>query len=358
MKISLFLVCISFLQFAALAQKKEPKIVIVTLDGFRWKELYRGADSSLLYNREYNPSKDSLARRKQYWAKTQNERREKLMPFFWQVIARRGQVYGNRDAGSLMNVKNRYWISYPGYNEMFTGYPDTIVNSNDFGYNPNVTVQEWANKQPGFKGKVATFASWFTFERIMNRQRCGFPVNAGFTTPEGKLNNNQRLLNEEQFLLPRMYAPSERYDGLTYLFAREYMKQRHPRILQLSFIETDASAHHGLYDAYLDAANHIDNMLKGLWETIQADPYYKDQTTLYVAVDHGRGDGVKWKNHSRSILGADQIWFAVMGPQTKTTDTRGQYYQNQHAQTIAKLLGLKFVSPHIIGEPLKLVTNK
>lgn len=358
MKKLIFAAVLSLSAFTVSSQVKQPKIVIVTLDGYRWKELFRGADSSLLFNHEYNPSKDSLARRQKYWAATPQERRARLMPFMWNTISKQGQVYGNRDEGSLVNVKNPYWISYPGYNEMFSGYPDPKIKSNDLKPNPNVTVQEWINKQPGFQGKVATFASWLTFEGIMNKQRCGFPVNAGFTTPAGRLNSNQQLLSELQQLVPRMYAPSERYDGMTYMQAREYMKLNHPRLLQISFIETDAAAHHGLYDAYLDAANHIDQMLKDLWGTIQSDPYYKDQTTLYVAVDHGRGDGDKWKNHSHSIPGADQIWFAVMGPQTKPMATKGQYYQFQHAKTIAKLLGLDFTSTHPIGDVLTSVMNK
>jgi len=355
-KISI-VICLLLLVFTTSAQK-QPKVVIVTLDGFRWKEVFHGADSALFFNKVFNPSKDSLERRKKYWAGTAAERREKLMPFFWNTISKNGQVYGNRDEGSYVNVKNKYWVSYPGYNEMFSGYPDDIINSNDFGPNPNVTVQEWVNRQPGFENKVATFASWAFFDKIMNKQRCGFPVNAGFTALTGKLNSQQQLLNEQQFLISRLYAPTERNDVITYMMAREYMKQEHPRLLQISFIETDALGHRGLYDSYLDAANHIDSMLKSLWEAIQADPYYKDQTTLYIAVDHGRGDGDQWKNHSASIKNSDQIWFAVMGPNIKPLNTSGQYYQNQHAKTIAALLGLDFKSPHLIGEPLVKVLNK
>jgi hypothetical protein len=345
----------------AFSQAKQPKIIIVTFDGLRWKDMFRGADSALLLDHQYNPSKDSLQRRAKYGGKTPQERRANLMPFMWNTVANHGQLYGNRDQGSYVNVKNTFRISYPGYNEMFSGYPDSLVRSNDNKPNPNVTVQEFVNKQPGFQNKVATFASWFTFNGIMNKERCGFPVNAGFTKLDGKLTPAQSILNEEQFWITRPYAPSERPDAVTYLMAREYLKQNHPRLLQISFIETDASAHRGYYDAYLDAMHNGDAMLANLWETIQADPFYKDQTTLYIAVDHGRGDMDKWKNHGSSIVNADQIWFAVMGPQTKPSNgspMKGQFFQYQHAKTIAALLGLNFTSPHPIGEVLNTVVGK
>ena len=56
--------------------------------------------------------------------------RKKLLPFFWNVIQQKGQLYGNRLYGNKVNVSNSYKFSYPGYNEIFTGYPDLYVNSN------------------------------------------------------------------------------------------------------------------------------------------------------------------------------------------------------------------------------------
>ena len=51
------------------------------------------------------------------------------MPFLWTTVAGQGQIYGNRLYQNKMNVANMYKISYPGYNEMLTGYPDPIFHS-------------------------------------------------------------------------------------------------------------------------------------------------------------------------------------------------------------------------------------
>jgi hypothetical protein len=344
---------------ALFAQKQRTsKLIIVTFDGYRWKDLFRGADSAYLFGKQFN-SQDSAGRIRKFWAKDMNKRREKLMPFFWNTIAKNGQVYGNRDLGNNVNVKNRYWFSYPGYNEMFTGYPDTLVNSNNYPANPNPNVLEFINRQPGYQKQVAAFTSWNAFNRILNKERCGFTVNAGYADLKGDdLTETQKTLNEQQHFLPKIFGGAERPDATTYFMAKEYLKKNHPKVLQLSFIDTDAFGHQGKYDYYLDAAHYNDAMIADLWKHIQSDPFYKDQTTLFVAVDHGRGDAETWRNHSAAVPHSDEIWFAVMGPDTAPMGEQkgpGQLYQYQYAKTFAAFLGFDFTSEHPIGPVVKTV---
>ena len=101
--------------------RKTKNIVFISIDGYRWEEIFRGADSSLLRIKKFN-QQDSASVANKYWAATQDERRKKLMPFFWSVIAKEGQLYGNRDLGNNVNVKNRFWFSYPGRSETICGY--------------------------------------------------------------------------------------------------------------------------------------------------------------------------------------------------------------------------------------------
>lgn len=341
------------------------KLIIITFDGYRWKDQFRGADSIMLFPGGIR-AKDSLLRIKNFWEKNIAKRREKAMPFFWKTIATKGQVYGNRDLGSLVNVKNRYWFSYPGYNEIFTGYPDTSINTNDYPPNPHVTVQEFINNHPAYKGSVAAFASWSAFDRILNEKRSGIPVNAGYEELiNKKITEGQRMLNKTQFLLPKVFGTTERADAITYFLAKEYMMQNHPKVLQISFIETDAWGHRNNYYHYLESAQHNDAMLEDLWKYIQSDPFYKDQTTLFIATDHGRGDNSikeseNWTHHNSKVPEADQVWFAVMGPYTKALGEmkNGQVYQYQFAKTMAALLGIVFISPNPVGEVIEAVISR
>lgn len=339
-------------------QRLTKNVIVVTFDGFRWHELFAGADSSNLFGKKFT-KQDSGWRVRKYWAKDTLERRKKLMPFFWNTIAKKGQVYGNRTYDNFVNVTNRYWFSYPGYNEIFTGYADTLVNSNSHPPNHNVNVLEFLHKMPEYKGKVATYTSWDAFPKILNAERSGFPINSGYANVKAdSLSDVQQTLNNLQHWLAKDYGGGQRHDGITYSFAKEHIRLHHPRVLQLSFIETDALAHDGRYDFYLDAANYCDAMIGDLWNYLQSDPFYKDQTTLIITEDHGRGYGDNWQHHYHTVPFSNEIFFAVMGPDTKPLGEikePGQLYQNQFAQTIAAFLGVKFNNGHPTGEPVKQV---
>ncbi len=340
-----------------LAQPKTQNVIVVTLDGFRWQEVFRGIDSTLTETKEFNGNTKALYNH--FGATTPTNRRERLLPFLWKTVGTKGQIWGNRALGNFVNVANPYWFSYPGYNEIFTGYPDTAVNSNDKKLNVNENVLAFLNKQKGFEGKVAAFTSWDVFPFIFNEPQSKFVVNSGFENVEGNISGAQRTLNELQhFQTP--FLGDVRLDYSTYQMAKEYMRQNKPKVLYIGLDETDDLAHEGHYDLYAHAAHKIDTMLADLWQYVQTTPQYKDKTTLLITCDHGRGNDGKggWRDHGTKTKDSDQIWFAVMGPDTRAKGEMsevGQWYQKQFAATIAQFLGFRFTSNHAIGEPIKTV---
>ncbi len=352
-----FLICLVCI-VSIHAQRKTENIIIVTLDGMRWQEVFGGADEVLVNDSIFNHDREGI--KKKFWAATATERRQKLFPFFWTTIATQGQLYGNRAFNNKLDNANPYWFSYPGYNEIFTGYPDTAINSNDKIYNPNENVLEYINKQKGYTGKIAAFTTWDVFPFILNSKRNGLYVNAdvdtlNFSVPELK------LINDIQFLTPRPIGV--RPDVLTYFAGREYLKAYKPKLLYIAFDETDDFAHGGLYDQYLGSAHAEDAMIGDLWKTIQSIPQYKDKTTLIITCDHGRGDKIKanWKHHGSKIEDAHELWLAVIGPDTSPSGeikTPGQLYQKQIAATIAQLLGLSFTANHPVADPITTIYKK
>jgi len=358
MKLSLF-ACLLLLMMDVSGQSHKTKnVIFISMDGYRWMELFRGADSALLFGKRYN-SQDSVWRVQKYWSPDVARRREKLMPFVWNHIARKGQLYGNRDLGNLVNVRNKYWFSYPGRSETFCGYYDSLVNSNDYPDNPNENVLEFINRQQGYKGKVVTFASWDAVARIINRDRNGMLVNIyGEDILGARLTPFEKEANAFQRFMPEVFGQGERIDGLTYLLTKAYMMASHPRVVYIDYGDTDDFAHEGKYDFYLDAANKIDKMTADLWNYLQSDPFYRDQTTILLCPDHGRGVEGKWTSHGSSVPHANETYLMVMGPDTPGTgeiSTTGQIYQDQFAQTIARLLGFHFTANHPVGEPVEQV---
>lgn len=327
------------------AQQKTENVFLITLDGFRWQELYTGADADLVRNKEYVENTEELSNL--FWKETAIERREVLMPFFWNVIAKEGQLLGNRDLGSKANVTNKMRFSYPGYNEILTGKSDDErIKSNDKILNPNETILEYVNKQKGFEGRVAAFGSWDVFPYIINEERSGVPVNAGFEKSNDEpLTEREEFLNKLQNEIPSPWG-SVRLDAFTHHYAMEYVKKHQPRLVYIAYGETDDFAHDGEYDHYLKSARQTDRFISEIWGYIQSTPAYKDKTTLIITTDHGRGTEYEgaWKDHWTEVVNSDQIWMAVIGPDTpaKGELKSGQYYQNQVAATVMELLGLHY----------------
>ena len=334
--------------------------IIITTDGFRWQEVFNGMDSSIASSPKFN-QKDSLGIFKKYWAQSARERRKKLMPFVWSTIAGNGQIYGNRPLGVKVNNANPYWFSYPGYSEIFCGNVDTAINSNAYRPNPNTTLLEFLNKQGRLKGKVAAFCAWDAFDRIFNEARAGFPVVCGNDKCGG--NNpdaEQRLINE---MKQSAYTPwdAEALDVFTHYAAMDHLRKKQPGLLYISYGETDEWAHEGHYKDYLNAANRVDAWVGEIWQFVQNSPKYSNKTLLFLTVDHGRGRYDEWTSHSSSIAGADEMWFAVMGPQilAKGEISGGvQLYQKQFAQTIANSLGYLFKCEHPVAPGIELTGGK
>ncbi|RXG11319.1 phosphopentomutase/2,3-bisphosphoglycerate-independent phosphoglycerate mutase family metalloenzyme [Leeuwenhoekiella aestuarii] len=314
-KVMLLLLLAGLSVFKTQAQNKEDqKVILITLDGFRWQELFTGADPKLISNPEY--VHDTTALKSKFWRETKAERREALLPFIWNEVVHHGEIHGNRESGSKVNLTNTMWFSYPGYNEILTGKADDKnIKSNDKIYNPNVTILEELNNTSKYKGKVAAFTSWDVFPYIINDKRSGIPVNAAFDpATDTPLSDREIFLNKLQKEIPSPWG-SVRLDAFTHNYALAYMQKNHPSLVYIAYGETDDFAHDGEYDAYLNSAHTTDTMLKEVWEYVQADAFYKDQTTLIITTDHGRGTEPleTWKSHGSDIKGADQTWLIIFG---------------------------------------------
>ena len=315
-------------------------VIVITLDGMRWQEVFSGMSAALLNEKE-GGVRNAAAFEQRFGGATNEERRERLMPFLWSVVAGQGQLFGDPSAGSDARVTNGLFFSYPGYNEMLAGSPDARITSNGRIYNTNVTVLEWLNGLPRFKGRVAAFASWALLPWILHEPRSGIPSITGNRLIRDADTDAARMVNELTAGLPQYWAEST-FDVPTAVAAIEYLQRKRPRILYVMFEETDEWAHGRRYDLYLDAAFRTDGFIKRLWETAQSLPEYKGRTALLITTDHGRGAmGADWPSHGAKIASADKIWIAVLGPGVAPLGVRKNISvtQAQVAATIASLVG-------------------
>ncbi len=260
-------------------------LVFVTIDGYRWQELFRGADATLTTDPAYRARYVDVP-----------DRAQALTPFLLS-FAREGALIGNRDENSCARVSNDFWFSYPGYAEMLAGRPNPRVRYNAAVPNDDITVLE--RLSPRYSVRV--FAEWDVMRAILNVERSGLSV---FVTPN----------------------PDERHDPQVIPEARAALADP-PGILWVALGDTDNRAHEGKYEDYLAAATEADNFVREIWEAYQANPQTAGRTTLIVTADHGRGPAPndRWTGHGsgrwRGIRvpglyheGSDAIFIAARGP--------------------------------------------
>lgn len=302
----------------AAAEPSPANVVLVTIDGLRWEDLFRGADPALVTDERYRARYVDAP-----------ERAQALAPFLLS-FAQHGALIGDRDNGSCARVANEYWFSYPGYAEILAGRPNPRARSNQAIPNQDVTVLERLARRPEFTGQVRAFAEWHVVPAILNAERSGIPV---FVTPDRDAPHDPQVMTAARAAFTEL-----------------------PRVTWIALGDTDNRAHEGDYQAYLSAASDADNFLRELWQAIGADPRTSGRATLIVTSDHGRGASTRerWRGHGsgrwRSIVvpglrreGSDAIFIAVRGPGVVST---GAYTMEncatagQVAATMLSSLGL------------------
>lgn len=329
---------------AAAESEGDRKVLLVTLDGLRWREVFRGLDEAYL-----DKEKGGVAEKERplvirdLGAETVQARRERLMPFLWTQVAKRGLLLGNRDRGSRAAVANTAWISYPGYNELLTGHPDPLITTNFPRHNPNVTVLEWLDGRPACAGRVVACTTWQIFPYILNVTRSRFPL--WVSGRHSRLDRVSPRLAEIQQWMDDITTKSrdEHFDGFAFRAALDLLQTHRPRLAYVALGEPDTWAHGRRYDKYVYSIQQCDRYLREWWEYLQSQPEYRDRTTLIITTDHGRGETpADWTNHGESTPHSDQTWMAAIGPGVPALgEVEGgePVTQGQVAATVAALLG-------------------
>lgn len=331
---------------AAGSPADERRVILLTLDGLRIQEMFTGMDPVIANAPEAESGVYDLeVTRKRYWRETPEARREALMPFFWKTLVPQGMIVGNPALGSRVTVRNDQWFSYPGYSEILTGEPHAEIRSNDFVRYPHQTVLEYAQRELGLSfTDVAQIGSWDGFKYAASQKDGGFFMSgaydflpAALSTPELDLMAGLRREVIENW-------EESSNDALTFRLALGYLRKHKPRLLWLGLGQSDDWAHAKRYDRVLDYLHLADSWIGELWQAVQSDPDYRGRTTLIITADHGRGrTPADWHDHGAGIEGAQEIWVAIIGPDTPALGelkNLAGVTQSNVAATLLQYLGL------------------
>ncbi len=338
-------------------------MILITADGLRWQDLFGGMDP-MLKDQKSAGMEGAAALKAKLWRDTPEERRKALMPFFWTTLAPKGVALGNVNKRSSVRVTNAYRVSYPGYSEILTGRAqDEAIRGNDAVRNPTPTVLEFLRRKLELtSSQVALFGSWEMFYFIGEHQPGSIVINAGYRDYDGPHNSaRMRELSALQFEVLSPWT-EERHDYISFEMALEYLRTAKPRVLHIAFDETDDWAHDKRYNRVLDAIGYFDNCLRKLWQIIGDLPEYRGKTTLVVTSDHGRGGTLAdWDGHGKDVPGAEQIWTAIVGPDTPArgeVENSVQVFQRDIAPTILDLMGIDYRQyDGVLGKPIELAVS-
>ena len=107
-------------------------------------------------------------------------------------------------------------------------------------------------------------------------------------------------------------------DEMSVYVARQLMRQLAPSLLWLTLHDIDV-AHSGTFSLYIEGIQRCDRLCAELWQAIQKDPEYANQTTMFILPDFGRDSDIDsggngFQHHRTGDQMSRTTWMMVLGP--------------------------------------------
>ncbi|MFT3775062.1 MAG: alkaline phosphatase family protein [Minicystis sp.] len=296
-------------------------IVLVTIDGVRWQEIFDGVDPRLAADAKMPPVPDRSARA--------------LLPNMHRLFFEEGTVVGDpRRAGGIEGSARRH-MSMPGYVEISTGASTECVD-NDCMPVLGETLADAVTASPG--GSAAVFGSWSEIARAAAARPERLFVQAGHAPGQ----TGRPLGGGTTYL----------HDQVTAEQALDHLRTRKPRFLWVALGDTDEWAHAGDYRGYVEALRAADRFLDDLVATLGRMGERGARTAIFVTADHGRDPGF---NHHGGPESA-RVWLLARGPSIAPRGLIGTtraHALRDLAPTLRAHLGLPARACPTCGEPIE-----
>lgn len=281
-------------------------VVLITIDGVRWQDVFVGPDPALLA-----AEPQSRSPRAERW---RGLSAAELLPSLHALSQSDGAWVGaSADAPLLASGPN--FVSLPGYLELVTGRTQHACRSNQCELSGVRTLfDEWREQRPG--DRRAVFTSWDGLGQIFSPA----PRLAGLT---GKAS---AFRAQEQGSLPGPLTRAlERHekmgaspghgdylpDAVTAEVAERYLREYRPNLLMISLGDTDECAHDGNYTGYLDALHESDRVIGRVAALLKTWEELGSSVSLWVSSDHGRERS--FRGHGAFAPESARSWLLAAG---------------------------------------------
>ena len=251
--------------------RQRERIVIVTIDGVRWQEIFGGLDDDRIRG---------LAPR------TAAE----LTPNLHALLEHDGAALGGPGHGAI-TASGPNFVSLPGYREILTGKQSTSCQDNDCTDPAPQTILDEAS-DAGLD--VAAFASWERLDRAVRGH--GYPTSFG--------------RHGDPKIDPSPGSGDFRPDALTAAAAVDYFASHRPDVMYVGLGEPDEYAHDGDYAGYIRSIQAADAVVGRLWNLLKTVDDRGGH--LFVTADHGRDRG--FRHHGGYDPQSARVWLFAAGP--------------------------------------------
>jgi len=299
-----------------LAQSSTPPvtIVVVTLDGVRWHEVFEGVDARLAASHGLSPSEVVGA--------------AELTPNLHRIVATHGAALGAPGHGATISASGPNFVSLPGYAELLSGRRTTRCRDNRCtGPGARTLLDDFAAASARDTSHVALFTSWPDIARV---------ASASGVVAEP---------------LPR--TGSFRPDAVTADLAIAHLKAHPPRFLFLGLGEPDEFGHQNDYAGYLNALRRADARIAEVDHELSWLADHGTRTALFVTADHGRADN--FVEHGSKFPESARVWLIAAGSAVRASGFVAAPSQRRLADlapTVRQIAGLPQDRDPEAGMPL------
>ena len=250
------------------------------------------------------------------------EPEKKYIPHIAKDLAPQAVVYENfRNEG--------YTITDPGHCALTTGFYFMIDNTGkELPPHPTI-LQRWLK----FSGQPASSA-W----SICSKDKLYILTNSA--DPEW---HDKFVASADCGLKKADGKMGMRDDIDTLKSVTTIMERDHPRAVVVNFRAPDSNGHAKNWEGYLEGIKTSDEYAWKIWQFIQSNDFYKDQTAFFISDDHGRHlDGIldSFVSHGDGCPGCRKIFGLAAGPDFKKgLVSKIPRQQIDIAVTMAEILG-------------------
>ncbi len=258
---------------ARVANAPDVAIVLVTLDGVRWHEVFEGVDARLADSHGLPSGELATA--------------AELTPNLHRIVATHGAALGAPGHGSPISASGPNFVSLPGYAELLSGRRITNCRDNQCTSSGRRTIIDELSKDPK---QVAVFTSW--------------PDIAKVASEHGPL--------AEPIPRPDAFRP----DALTADLAIQHLRAHAPKFLFVGLGEPDEYGHANDYAGYLRALRYADRRIGEIDAELERLAARGTRTALFVTADHGRADS--FVDHGAKYPESARVWLIAAGSALRT----------------------------------------